>query len=671
MAKELDLHYQPSDVDYEINPSLFGHYPNKPTFFNTKNMPLLPLDPAVVKDKVVELLNLYGNVVSTPMQEQIIELCKLFNYSIECNQSDFHRMFVYAAQTGISKSLSLQTYISMLETHSSLVIVSKVDEAIAYCKFINEQSSDDNYARCYYALSNKNTSSNLRVNTYELKNHRCIVISHAMFKRISQQDDSIDEYRLFNGNQRDLVVIDEKIPLYEKTLFSKKELTNLLDKIFLICNELDIKDSIKYTQGLMFLEELVNYHKISGNEVVSTVETIESLIAPIKEAIILSKELFRLYVDYIFDKLKEITDISSDSYKNQIIDSIIELLNRIDIVVNSERIIFYKDSYGEYFLTIHDITNKLGSTVVLDATATVNEYYKVAYRYGSGLVPVGVKPIRKYSNLTINKAKGFTQGRNSLYSNLSSKEVSSNVKMYLSYAYGILSNHDDKLLVIAHKKFMKHLKDECNDKRIVFTNWGNHIGKNEWSDCNKVMIVGWNFLKQIEHVCTACNAIDEMHGKQHRLDKDVIEQFAITQLAEDMIQGIMRSKARIVSTEDTDCSKTDVYMFYEDNKKYNDVIDIVVEHFPKVVVQEWIPTGYTRVVKKTKPNQKADDIINYLEAQEDKKKDVLLVDVIKELNLPKSTASRIINSNYFKDKLIEKNYAYRDINGRSKYFILT
>ncbi|MGB3751900.1 MAG: hypothetical protein WA945_10060 [Arcobacteraceae bacterium] len=82
----------------------------------------------------------------------------------------------------------------------------------------------------------------------------------------------------------------------------------------------------------------------------------------------------------------------------------------------------------------------------MDATASVNEFYKVAYIHSDSIINVHAKQIRSYSNLTLYKAKGFRQGRSSIYRTIDKGAIDFNSKMYISYALSTLTKASDKLL---------------------------------------------------------------------------------------------------------------------------------------------------------------------------------------------------------------------------------
>lgn len=683
MAKQ-DIYYIPTDNDYKSDPQYFStRFGTKGKRFDPSKMDTEPIKPSILAKKVLKELIKFGNVISDDMPEQIESFARVFNTSIRYQQiKDSSFRLVYAAQTGTAKSLSLKIYVSMLKIHSSLIVVSKIDEALEYCKYINDLRGDESYARCYYSITDKNKANDLRVEKEDLKQYQCIVISHAMFQNINKSD-SLNAFKLYMNKQRDLIVIDEKLNFYEKKEVSIKQIDMLYDTLSSFINNLNLDEQEYLSVILLILECIKRERKYTKKEIDEPLKRLNTLSIDFlnKQYQNLNEELDKiiLLVKYkikdLQDDIKSLGNIKSEKIFNSVLSNVQELIDMLKIMLDKDSdyeniTYYYKSNYDESIFQVHNIANKLGSCVVLDATASINEFYKLAYLYSSYIIEIYAKPIRKYSNLTIHKAKGFRQGRSSTYRSLPTEDVTQNAKMYISYAKNLLSKRTDKMLVLTHKGFKLQLQKQCDDERIQFTHWGDHIGKNDWSDCNKVMIVGWNFIEEKEHISSAINAINDVDLSFKGITKEVINNFKTTQLADDLVQGVMRSKARRIATTDGNCKQTDVYIFYYDIKEYNDVLELFETQFPMCKLVEWKPVGIQKEVKKTRAKKNADLVINYLDQIAKENIDVMLKTVYTELEIKQYTMTRIISSEYFKEELEKKGYKIKNSNGKSKYFIL-
>jgi hypothetical protein len=638
-------------------------------------MPITPIDPKTLVKHATKWLQEHEVFISDNTPLQIEEICKLFNYCIFINNKEktMPIKFIYAAQTGSGKSISLQVYVSLLKKESSLIVVSKVSEAISYCRFINKLSNDDNYARCYYAVTDENVDSDVRVNNYQLKKYRCIVITHSMFKLVNQRVE-IDIYKLYQGKQRDLIVIDEKISLYEVHKISLSEINKIIDEFMKINIYSEISKDYNLDNNIFY--RLDDFFDMISRPILSDTKKSVNLIehnlvakcfTDIEESVENTKLIINERVEQLFKEIQDISGITDDNFKKSVITSFEKSLENIKYIL-SDDLLFYK--HKKSLLRVDNIESKLGACVNLDATSSINEFYKVANRYASFFAEVPAKQIRKYSNLSIYKAKGYSQGRQSIFEKLDKDTVKQNVEMYLSYAYGVLEKPTDKLLIVTQKGFVSKLKDKCIDKRISFTYWGNHTGKNDWNDCNKVMIVGWNYIPNITNVTNALSALDDTRRAESLLTTEVVNEFEITQLADDLVQAVMRANARKIATKDGDCNKNEIYLFYQDYVKYNAILTLFQSQFPQAKIIDWKPKGIQKRSKKTADERTADDFIRHLRAKEDNYKTYLFSDLKKDLNVKPPKATRVTSSEYFKKELEKEGYVFKKINGKSKYFIL-
>lgn len=771
------------------------YHPNNKVLLDPESMPSSPIDPDQFISKVVPELQSRGVLVTDKVKNVLSLMCRLFNFSIAPNYPIPHGLsnLVFPAQTGIGKSVSLQVYVSMLERHSSIIIVPKVQEAIKYCENINNLSGTPDYARCFYAVTKKNPDSELRVESRDLCKYRCIVITHNMFFNLNKEE-SIESFSMFNGSLREFVSIDEKLALYEKHAIGLRQLSQItsglemalqnsallrsistsnealeaikkfenylrsraellikddqsivvsndiglgttLDKILSAINEclqyadqrknfpkklvglndkaavIDAleKNNIRYQDtkrtviGCSFTEhvkqfqndlvhideffcsrieppiancqssaqdgnerslEMMGYMNLPGSQPSS--ETYES---PMGVATLVAKIILKERVKEIFEELKSYGAVSNPLFESKALSQMNELLNKIHILADGHALL-HKTNYETTYLTTQNITNQLGLSVVLDATAQINEYYQLANRFLGHVGFVPAPQIRQYSNLVIHKARGYNQSRSAIYRTKSTEEIEAIARTYASYALNELADEKDKMLIVSHKDFSGFLKKNIGDPRVVFTHWGNHIGRNDWSDCNKVMLIGWNYLGPVEHLCAINSSLDSVLLTSRHLDDSLIDKFETSQLADDIIQALMRSQARVIATDDTDCKPTNFYLFYQDNQKDNTVLDIVESQFPQANIIDWKPNGAALPQKKTKRNKKDDEVISYLLDKAKNQQTVLRTDLQKDLSLSRVAISRIVRRDYFISKMAENGITYVDSDGKSHYFTL-
>jgi hypothetical protein len=166
------------------------------------------------------------------------------------------------------------------------------------------------------------------------------------------------------------------------------------------------------------------------------------------------------------------------------------------------------------------------------------------------------------------------------------------------------------------------------------------------------------------------SALDSVLLTTRHLNDELVNEFSLSQLADDIVQGLMRSQARIIATPDSDCRPTDFYLFHKGDEESQKVIDLVLSQFPQAKVEDWQPKGQAVAVKKRKPQKKIDSIIELLQEKAKSHQTYLLNDLVDELGINKSTMSRIVNSDEFAERLSEQGYLLKQKDGKSKQFIL-
>jgi hypothetical protein len=409
--------------------------------------------------------------------------------------------------------------------------------------------------------------------------------------------------------------------------------------------------------------EMMDYMNLGGTSLSMDYES------PLGVAILVTKIIFAERIKEIFDELKALGSNSNPSYENRVLNRMNEWLDDLRYLVDTH-VLLHKTNFETTFFTTENITNKLGLSVVLDATAQINEYYQLANRFLGHVGFVSAPQVRKYSNLTIYTASGFNQSRAAIYRSKQPDEIVNVAKSYASYAINELVDKADRMLIISHKDFSGALKKQISDSRIVFTHWGNHVGRNDWSDCNKVMLIGWNYLSPVEHMCAINSSLDSELLTSRHLDDDLLEKFEVSQLADDIVQGLMRSQARIIATDESDCKPTSFYLFYQDDDKSRKVLELVESQFPQSAVIDWKPSGTDLPKRKTKRNKKDDEVVDYLLQKAKDHETYLRKDIEKDLRINKSTMSRMLARDYFKEQLAKNGITFTNKDAKSQQFIL-
>lgn len=658
------------------DPLYLQQYPYKtpPRFWSTKSFPTNPIEPQALIDGVANQLQLYGNVIPHKTPIMVSELCKGFNECIRLNQTgDMPQTLIFSPKTGSAKSTSAKAYISLLRDVSSLVIVPRVDDAISYCNDINEWSNDPDCARCYYKVSEQNLDCAVRVDSRHINDFRCIVITHAMLRVISKYSETSVADAL-KERQRDLVIVDERLSLFQIHDISQDEIQDLID----IFSRIQ-RDTHYILESL--LRPLHNAMNI--------IQRLESIGSEIKQKIIamngmIYDELEQKY-NYRDIDLSLLTSLRNDKNvkfsqnsalfkESDIIEEdakyiILEKMHAIEQILKNEFYCFKSGGYTKLIST-ENLRHAFGSIVVLDATAEINQIYDTrSIAQHMQTMHMETTDPRIYSNLVINIAIGHNQSRDAIYKNACKNEHDEAMK-YLQIAKSLLTSEDDRLLVITFKDFRNLMEQQNTESGTEFTHWGNHVGKNDWSHCNKVMIVGWNYLTEDVHYSNFIHAVGSQELSDELINEETIKSYKLTQMVDDLVQAAMRCSARKTIDKDGNCLPSELYLFRPDHEEGKTITSRFVDEFYGAVVKEWIPEHAEIIAKKSKSTDNAELIIEYLKNKSKSAIDVSMQTIIQETGLSKDALRRATNKEEFKRKLETNGFQEHQYDKKSKGFLL-
>lgn len=621
-------------------------------------------DTTVLTVQVCDVLS-HTNTVPRKTPILINEIGSVLNKCIEYNRKNEPAKFlVLPAKTGTGKSLTIKTYIAMLEAVASIVIVPSVEDAIEYCKDINEFSSDDNYARCYYSLAVKPDNS-LRVEKEDLQKYRCIVITHSMFIRMLSNSKP-DEFNTFYTNKRELVVIDERINLSQQYCVSYDEVEALIDltKELQRVLDIDLSDELEW---LMQFECHVGMNKQYCTDNKKSEIKLDALCSPSIEPWSFAgiQKAVKNYNIDICQMYKVPKSIKKKDSAETLTYKICEQLDAIELIFFTEHTL-HKSGRDTLVMVHRKLDLLLGSAVVLDATANVNIHYKAM----EILEPTNIEMIkptnpRVYNNLTIYKMRGYNQSRTEIFKNQKKAQLKVKAIGYVKFVKSLLIKPTDKVLIVTFKYFVQYLEDEVKKTpNISITSYGNHVGKNKWSDHNKVVIIGWNYLSEHVNVSTYIGAIDDL-TKSFSYDLlEIKHKYQITGIADDLVQASMRGKARTTIDIDGNCPESEVYLFYPDTLEGKAVVKIFEGEFNGAKVVEIDPAIVNVSPKVSSVNLNHIKVLDYLD--EEFSKGVSIVkdtDIKLATGITKSTYSRLLINKEFM-KLVEgKGYKHDDIVG--------
>lgn len=646
------------------------YYPDYPEFeryHSTEQLPIEPISPDDLATAVVDKLSSFPNTVVPEKTSQMVkELCRGFNECINLNKPTIRPTVkykipytsIFSPKTGSAKSLSAKMYASLLPTqYKVLFVVIRVDDATKFCEDINDWSGNPNKARCYYNVDLDHPDHHLRIEENEIDHHQCLVITHEKFKRLNLYSSQMS--RILQKKRRDLIIIDERISFFEKHVITSEKIRALINAIVSLNSILP--EPLQLNQTVESLEELLTsieyLHQLCSENNIDTLYIDKDGIRHKneidgEEQIVTEQFNIPSNDAYQFDTLLQ--RITTRQNLRRFATPLAETVNDDDIRETVKRLCNsilmlkeYKFLYNKRgdlgLLVLHEkIENKLGSCVILDATAEVNRVYDDLVWYDESIMHYETTDPRTYSNLTIHKAFGYPQGRTAIYEDLSVDEITTKANDYIQIANSLMSE-SDKMLVITFMDFKPYL-EACNTSdQIVFTHWGNHIGKNEWSDCNKVMIIGWYYIPKSEHRINLLNATRSTTTATELYSTEINQEYELSRLTDDLVQGSMRGSARITIDSDGNCAPSDVYIFVPKNKNGYTVMDLYESQFKDANIQHWILPLHESSIRDaiTKEDQIIDYIGNHmLDKNEMLAKDCRIALDIKEAQFSKLQKSR-------------------------------
>ena len=672
------------DAGFSPDPLLNTYYGEAPErYYSANSFPHTPISPKLLADKVSNQLQSFEIIVPTKTPQMVQEMCQGFNECIRLNNYDeLAQTIIFSPKTGSAKSVTAKAYIALLQSETALVIVPTVEDANTFCEEINKWSGNSSKAKCYYKVSKENPESEYLVDRENIANPQCLVITHAMFKIINQYDDSVIAEKIKSRKDK-LVIVDERLNHYNTYSISKNKVEDLIT----ILEKVQKRSKNDFTNSLKSLYKINELFTEIANSVVKSdipkdPNSREDLIfVPYDLRCSLNIEALvdTLNLEEVYKLLKSNKKIqalsnsllkSSDQANSDLKKNMKSLLSGIETVLKNEFVYILR--YGDKELVaIENLLNGYGSMVILDATATVNEIYEdMTYYNHMGIQHIETTDPRKYDNLTIHRALDYTQSRSEIYLTKSSDEINENVEIYTKLAHSLLTSEDDKLLIITFKMFRDKLESKCTNENIMFTHWGNHVGKNKWRHCNKVMIIGWNYMTDDVAALNYINAVGSLDVAHTRLDQNTIQTYKRTQLVDDLVQATMRGSARNTLDSNGNCEKCDVYLFIPKNIEDKEVYELFVKEFKGAKEKVWNLTTSEFLKKKSSPEKKADEILKHLDSIKSTTQDISHKTVREKVDMKSSTFSNIVNSPYFEEELKKRGYISKKKNGKSSIFIL-
>jgi hypothetical protein len=276
------------------------------------------------------------------------------------------------------------------------------------------------------------------------------------------------------------------------------------------------------------------------------------------------------------------TNIRHATFKNEYV----ALLNRLDAIKRIGRCWI---SQRKQRMRLHSSRLLLDTNrpcgVILDATASIDRAYDVL----GDRVAIMPRPerIRSYKNVTVHVSRPHHVGKQYL-----AKHAATEWPTVVKQLNPRLSNQSD-VLVVTQKNTKDYIKPALSCRTQLIGHWGDLDGKNDWNQCNAVLIYGLPYpddiaLTDVFHACTDLWSDDWFTGKrEHSGCADVKAALKYGFIARSVIQAICRVRCRTIIDDDGNCAHTDVFILLPRGTVGDVLLEAIRSQMPGAKIAQW------------------------------------------------------------------------------------
>lgn len=579
------------------------------------------------------------------IRKGFIQYGSAYNYCIYLNSRGVLTQIVIPAATGSGKSVSATLDLSQIAKigMSGLLVVSEVEVAIDAANTINDLAGKK-VAGVFYSVSEKNPDHKLRCPIDSLP--RITVITHAMFIQRSDSGKDIEKLRNYNGKQRDIVIIDERIDLVKRVSFDTAE---IVAAIGILINDTRLLKSVNILSSLHR-----NIMKIKSNTVIKITGNINHVYTEVL------CHLDGLYSNLLKGKYNVTSKLRGRKH-NQDLDrrNVMDLIDRVIFVISGD----HAQTVEGYKVVCHkeeDLSCKFGSVVVLDATSRVNPEYDYRGANNHDIKVFDRIASRNYSNVKLNLCSipGPKQSRYAICQRPQNENKFGNMVLaYLRLMGPIIESDDDKLLVATYKKLVPVFTEHSPyGDQVKFIHWGSKDarGSNEFKDFNKAMVVGWHRRPQHWYVASimAINKIGRYIPTTGSEQSDATHLKNML-IVDDMIQFFNRVRCRTAVDQNGNCEPVELYCLTGGNQLMEAIIrKTITSEMPGIVINDWKPKELEFLKHKVlKVEERAENFVDWLLGKVGQFEEVTLTELRQEFGLNTKLVSKTTNSDIFKKLL--------------------
>jgi len=591
------------------------------------------------------------------IRDGFIQYGAVYNDVVDMNSKGRTTQFVIPSATGTGKSVSATLYLSQIAKRgmSGLLVVSEVSVGIEAAEIINSLAGKD-VAGVHYSISSKNPNHKLWHPIEDLP--AITIITHAMFIQRSDSGKDIGALRSYNGRQRDIVIIDERIDLVKRVSFGTDEIT---DAVAILTRD---KNLGQYAEMLSNFNEIIFTTKTNVTN--KNIGNFKCLNSSLRKDLL---ELLNWLNEGNFNLMQRIRGKRRDPYTDRA--NVKDLLSRIIYVIDGN----YTHIIEGTNVVCHreeDLSSMFGSVVVLDATSQVNPEYNYRAVNNHNIALIARIESRNYSNVTLNvcSLKGPNQSKTAIY--ITPKRQNKHTGIILAYlkVIGAILEPDDKLLVVTYKDVVPLFQEHNPYKvQVKFIYWGSKDarGSNAFNAFNKAMVIGW-YRKPVHYYVSSVMAINQFDyyvsstgsvwsDANHLKDMLIVD---------DMIQFFNRVRCRTAIDDTGNCLPVELYCLTGGNDAMEEVItESIKNEMPGIVIRKWEPKNLKELKqKRTKLEERAENFIMWLSDKIDRYEEISLAELRQDFRLTSCIVSKVIKTDYFKELLEEEGITMTNAKGK-------
>jgi hypothetical protein len=587
----------------------------------------------------------FNNVSSKALRDSWETLATAFNDCIVDNKETGEvKRRVVSMPTGSGKTTGLAHYLGMLPAGTRALVVTAF---IKSADELEEVIGRGNLSKVI-AVHSKNGKK-----ISDIGNQQVLIVTHKHFT-MNMYNDHI--------NERNLIVIDEAIDLLTEYEIKNEDLRRLKNIVSEVClkspktleeakNELDkligfigITDVIHQQINAPKMMSGVEFAMKKTEFLVNDIDGFETLKLDRLRSIVKNNNCSRIALGKSLDEHKE------KEYKRELL----ALIETIEYMLQ-DWFYYYSKNGTLRDASLHHVTMKLPnkSVVVLDATATTNHLYKL---FDDVKLYSDSENARNYANVELYVAKGVKTGLTAMMTEPKAKAevLIRNLEEHLGA--------DTKALIVTRKKFVPFISDYKVAFKYQVENYGNLTGKNDWKDFDAVVLYGLLHKPKsynINRHAVAKTPMDSMD------DTDTRDKLIATDLASEVIQAVNRVRCRNVIDEEGNCEATKVFLTLPSGDVGEFILQSITNKMKNIVVKDWeLDSSMTRT--SSKKSSWLNSVITYVLANLQADENLTAVDVMKALEVPKSTYNDLCNSQSFIEALTENKLILQYPRGKTR-----